>query len=107
MFYEFGDAAGVLKLRVLSFPAFAVGGALVGEGDGEALVKKCEFAQALGERVVVVFDGGEDFLIGKEMNFGAALLGGAGLLEFRNGNALGVALLPYEAVAPDFEIELV
>ena len=46
--------------------------ALVGERDEQALVQERQFAQALRERVEVVFGGGEDALVGQEMNFGAA-----------------------------------
>ena len=45
-------------------------------------------------------------LIGQEVNFGAALLAGAGFLQLAGGLALGIGLLPGKSVAPDFQIEL-
>ena len=55
---EFGDAAVVLELGALGFAGLRVGLALVGERDEQALVQEREFAQALRERIEVVFDGG-------------------------------------------------
>ena len=78
---ELGDAAGVLEVCVLGFAGLGVGGALVGEGDLEALVEEGELAQALGEGVVVVLGDGEDGLVGQEVDLGAPRLDGAHLAE--------------------------
>ena len=112
MLDELGDAAGVSELGAARFAGLGVGGALVGERDFEALVEEGHLAQALGERVVVEFGGGEDGLVGQEVDLGAATLAGAGLLQLRSWNALGVALLvsvPWLAGffrTPDFDVEL-
>src|SRR5581483_11731600 len=49
---------------------------------------------------------GEDALIGKEVDLGAALLGRACLLQLSGGLALGIGLLPSQPIAPDLEIQL-
>jgi len=77
---ELGNAAGVFELDRFRLAGFGVVGALVGEGDDKTFVEESEFAQALSERVEVVFGGGENGTIGQERDLGAALLGGAGLL---------------------------
>ena len=83
MLDELGDTAVVLELGLLRFARLLVRGALVGQRDQQALVEERHLAQALRQGVVVVFGDGEDFLVGKEVNLGAALLGGAGLLQLR------------------------
>src|SRR5581483_7267711 len=103
---ELRYAAVVLKLCRLRFAGFRVGRALVGERDEQALVEEGQFAETLGQRVKVVFGRGENCLVGNEVNLGAALLAGPGFLQFAGGLAFGVRLLPGEAVAPDFEIEV-
>ena len=105
---ELGDAAVVLELDALGVAGLGVGLALVGERDHQALVQEGQFAQALRERVEIVFGvGGEDFAVGSEMDFRAALLGGARLFQLAGGLAFRVSLLPGEAVAPDFEFQFV
>ena len=59
------DAAGEGEVLFLA-------GALVDQLDLDAVVEEGELAQALGEDVVVEFDGAEDLLVGEEMHFGAA-----------------------------------
>ena len=112
MLDELGDAAGVAELGAAGFAGLGVGGALVGERDFQALVEEGHLAQPLGERVVVELGGGEDGLVGQEVDLGAATLAGAGFLELRCGSALGVALLVgVRRLAgffrtPDFDFEL-
>src|SRR5437660_12008357 len=45
---KFGNATVVLKRRLLGFARLGIGGALVGEGDNQALVEEGELAQTLG-----------------------------------------------------------
>ena len=52
---ELRDAAVVLELRLLGLARLGIGRALVGERDQQALVQEGEFAQALRQRVEVVF----------------------------------------------------
>ena len=106
MLDEFGDTAGVLEFQLLRFARLWIGGAFVGERDLQAFVQEGQFAQALRQRVIVVFGCGEDFFVGKEMDFCAALFGGPGFLQFGLRIALGIALLPDMSVAPDFQIKL-
>ena len=89
----------------LGFAGLRVGSALVGQRDQQAFVQEGQFAQALRQRVVVVFGGGKDASIGQEVNFRSKLLAGAGFLQLAGGLALGIGLLPGKSVAPDFEIE--
>ena len=49
--------------------------ALVDQADLDAVVQERQFAQALGENLVVEFDVAEDLVVGQEVHFGAALLG--------------------------------
>ena len=79
VFDKLRDAAGVAKLGALGFARLRIGRALVGQRDFQSLVEEGELAQALRQRVVVVFRDGEDGLVGQEVNFGAAPLGVAGL----------------------------
>ena len=107
MLHEFGDAAGVLEFVLLGLVGLGIGGALVGQSDEQALVEEGQLAQALAERIEVVFGGGENLFIGDEVHLGAAFLGGASFLELAGGLALGIGLLPDVAIAPDLQIELV
>ena len=77
---ELGDAAVVFELGALGLAGLGVGLALVGKRDDQALVEEGQFAQALRQSVEVVFDGGgENRLVGNEVNLGAGFhLGGAG-----------------------------
>ena len=102
---ELRDAAVELELGVLRLARLGIGGALVGQRDEQALVEEGQLAQALRQRVVVVFGDGEDCRVGNEVDLGSALLGGPGLLELAGWNAFGIALLPYRAVAPDFQLK--
>src|ERR1700761_5226191 len=104
MLDELCNAAVVLELGLLRFTRLLVRSALVGQRDQQALVKERHLAQALRQGVVVVFADGEDFLVGKKVNLGSALLGGASLLQLRRRFTLGVALLPDGTVAPDLEL---
>ncbi len=112
MLDELGDATGVFELGAACFAGFGVGGALVGERDLEAFVEEGHLAQALSERVVVEFGGGEDGPVGQEVNLSAAALAGAGFLELRCGGTLGIALLVGVARlagffrTPDFDFKL-
>ena len=106
MLDELGDAAVVLELGVLGLAGLRIGGALIGQRDQQSLVEECEFAQALRQRVVVIFGRGEDGTVGQEVNLGSALLGRAGLLQLAGGLALGIVLLPGGAVAPDFQLQV-
>ncbi len=85
MLDELGDAAGIFELGALGFAGLGVGGALVGERDLEALVEEGHLAQPLGQRVVVVLGGGEDGLVGQEVDLGAAPLAGARLAQLAGG----------------------
>ena len=60
---ELGDAAVVLELGALGLAGLRIGGALVGQRDQQALVEERHLAQALRQRVVVVFGDGENFLV--------------------------------------------
>ena len=74
MLDELGDAAVVFELGRFRFAGFCVRGALVGERDQQAFIQERQLAQALRQRVVVVFGGGKDAAIGQEVNFGSGLL---------------------------------
>ena len=106
MLDEFCDTAGVFELQLLRFAGLGIGKALVGQRDLQAFVQEGELAQTLGQRVKVVFRRGENFFVGKKMYFGAAFFCGAGFLQLGLRIALGIALLPHVAVAPDFQIKL-
>ncbi len=88
------------------FAGLGVGGALVGEGNLQALVEEGHLAQTLGERVVVELGGGEDALVGQEVDARAAALAGAGLAQLAGGSAATEVHLPGVAIAPDFDVEL-
>src|SRR5208282_1195062 len=71
---EFSNAAVVLEFGALGFIGLRVGLALVGERDDQTFIEKREFAQALGERVEVVLEGGsENCLSGTKVNLGTGL----------------------------------
>ena len=94
---------------------FAV--AAVDQLDTHAVVKEAQLADTLGEDVVVVFDGAEDFLVGQILHAGAALVGVAQELERAGFDAVddfddavdGVAAVElhgvFFAVARDGELE--
>ncbi len=103
---ELRDPARVLELQAFGFAGFGVGVAFVGQRDLQALVQEGQLAQALGQRVEVVLGDGENLFVGKEVDFGAALLGVAGLAQLAVRAALGVSLLPDISFAPDFEVQL-
>ena len=100
---KFRDAPVVLELGSLGLAGLGVGGALVRERDEQALVEECQLAQALRQRVKVIFGGGEDTFVGQEVNFGSTLLGRARFFQLGGGFTLGVGLLPGKTVAPDLE----
>ncbi len=95
---ERGDAALVLEAVLLAV-------ALVLEGDEDAAVEEAELAQALREGVEAVGRGLEDLQVGLEGDLGAALVGGARLLEARLRHPAGVALAVDLALAPDLDLE--
>src|SRR6185369_302073 len=66
MLDELGDAAVVLELGRFRLARLGISGAFVGQRDQQALIEKRQFAQALGQRVKVVFGGGKDASIGQE-----------------------------------------
>ena len=108
MLDKLGDAAVVLEFDLLRLSRFRIGRALVGKRDEQALVEESQLAQALSQGVEIVFGQGEDFFVRHEVDFGPSLhLSGAGFLQLAGGLTLGVGLLPSEAIAPDFEFELV
>ena len=102
---EFGNPTVVLELGSLRLAGLGIGGALVSESDEQALVEERQLSQTLRQSVKVKFGGGEDTLVGQEVNFGSAFFGGASLLELAGGFTLGVSLFPGETVTPDFKIE--
>jgi len=65
----------------LASPVLAVGGALVGERDNKALVKKSQLAQPLRQRIEIVFRRSENGTVGQEADFGPTLFGGACLFS--------------------------
>ena len=76
VFNETFDAAGEGEVFF-----FAI--ALIDQFDFHAVIEKTQFAQALGENVVMKFNASENFFIGHEVNFGAAFVGGTGDLHRR------------------------
>src|SRR6476646_6615364 len=106
MLDELRDPAGIFELQLLGLAGLGIGKAFVSERDLQAFVQECEFAQALGQRVKVFFRRGENFFVGKKMDFCAALFSGPGLLQLGLRIAFGIALLPNVTVAPDFQIKL-
>ena len=67
VFDEAAHAAGVGEV-------FALAGAVVDQFDLDAVVQERQFAQALGQNVVMEIDVTEDFLVGEEVHLGAFLL---------------------------------
>src|SRR5579864_5015261 len=101
MLDKFRDAAVVLEFVALGLAGFRIGGALIGQRNQQSLVEEREFAQALRQRVVVVFGRSKDRTIGYEVNFRPGLyLGDARLLQLADGLAFGIILLPGCAIAP-------
>ena len=77
MLDELRDAAVVLELGALGFASLRIRSTLVGQRDDQAFVQKGQFAQPLRQRVVVVFERGEDGLVGHEVDLGPCLHLGA------------------------------
>src|SRR5690606_20902234 len=63
-------------------------GSLVAQLDMHAIVQEGQFADALGQDVVMEFDIGEDAFIRPEVHFGAALVGVAEYLDRRDFHAI-------------------
>src|SRR5271167_3925188 len=78
--------------------------AVVGQGDLDALVEEGELTETVGQGVVAELVDREDALVGEEVHLRSAARGGAHLAELADGLALGVVLLPGEAVAPDLDV---
>ena len=57
---KFDNAAVVLELDCFRLAGFGVSSAFVGECDQQAFVEEGQLAQALGERIEVIFGDGED-----------------------------------------------
>src|SRR6202034_1222433 len=74
--------------------------------DLQALVQKGQFAQSLGESVVVEFSGREDALVRQKVNLRPAPFAGACLAQGRSRIAARIVLLIGVAVAPDLDVEL-
>src|ERR1051326_1476471 len=106
MLDELCNSAGVLEIQPLCLASLGIGKALVGQRDLQAFVQESELAETLGQRVKVVFRGGENFFVGKKMYFGPAFFCCPGFLQLGLRIALGVSLLPHVPVAPDFQIQL-
>src|ERR1039458_6098943 len=100
------DDTCVAKFGTLRLAGLGIRSALVGKRDLKALVEESHLAQALGQGVVIEFCGGEDALVGQEVNLGAAPLAGACLAQFADGVAATEIHLPGVAVPPDFDVEL-
>ena len=108
VFDETLDAAGEGEILLLDI-------ALVDQPDLDAVIEEGQFAQALGDDVVVIFDRTEDFLVGHEMYFGAPFFGIAEHFQRRHLDTVldfnqtidGVAAIEFHevllAVAPDGE----
>src|SRR5262249_39561659 len=103
---ELSDTAGVFEFQTLSLAGLGVSLALISQRDLQAVIQEGQFAQALGQRIEVIFRDGQDFLVRKEMDLGAAFFGSSGFPKFTLRLALGIGLLPDVAFAPNFEIEL-
>ena len=61
--HEFSNATAVLELSVFGLARLAVSCSLIRERDRQAFIEKREFAEALCERVIVVFNGRENIVI--------------------------------------------
>src|ERR1035438_4118403 len=104
--YKFSNTACVAERGRARLTGFDVGGALVGERDFQSFVQEGQFPQTLGKGVVVELGGGEDGLIGQEVNLGSAPLAAADLAQLASGHAATEVHLPGVVVAPDLDIEL-
>ena len=62
--------------------------ALVAQSDAHAIVEKAQFAQALGQDLVVKVDVREDLTVRQEVNFGSPLFGIGNHLHGRNRKAI-------------------
>ena len=60
MLHEFADAAVVLELQRLGFAGLRIGGALICQRDDQTLIQEGQLAQALCQRVEVVFGDGKN-----------------------------------------------
>ncbi len=65
---EFDDAAVVLELGALGLAGLGIGGALVGERNGETAIQKGHLAQTLRQGVEVIFGRGENGTVGQEVD---------------------------------------
>ena len=97
MLDEGADAALVLEQVLAAFAA------LIAEGDLDAGIEERQFAQALGQDVVVELDVAEDLSGRLEAQQGAALVGSFELLERIQRLAQRVFLLVMEAIAPHIQ----
>ena len=100
MLDELGDSAFVVEL-VRLFRLLA----LVFDGDADAFVQKCLFAQALGQFVEAEFDQIEDLRIRFEGDLRAASSRLAGVLQASHGDAAHIFLLVGFAVSPDLHMQ--
>ena len=103
---KFGDAAVVLEFNFLGLTCLRVGRPLIGQRNQQAFIQESQLAQALGQRIEVVFSGGEDGSVRLEVDLGAWLFGLASFLQLAGGLTFGVGLLPGKSVTADFELEL-
>src|SRR5437868_7955652 len=85
---KFRDAAVVFEFGSLGLTCLCIGRTLVGKRNQQTLVQERQFAQALRESIEVVFSGSENLFVRNEVNFRAALFGGARLLQLARGLAL-------------------
>ncbi len=107
MLDELSDAAVVFEVGVLGLAGLRIRIPLVGQRDQQSLVQKCEFAQSLRQRVVVVLRLGKNRPVGQEVNSGPGLhFGDTGLVQLVGGIALGIILLPGCSVAPDLQLQI-
>src|SRR5471032_1184518 len=67
---------------------FFLARALVGQLDVDAIVQEGQFADALGQDLVMEFNVREDLFVGPEVHIGAALVGVANHLDRRDGHAV-------------------
>ncbi len=83
VFDETLDAAGEGEILFLA-------GALIGQANMHAVIEERQFADALGQDLVMEFDVREDFLVGEEVDFGTALVGRTEHLHRRDFDRLSV-----------------
>src|SRR5262245_57507807 len=100
MFYEFRDAAAVIKL-VRLFRLFA----LIFDRDADALVKKSFFTKPLRQLVETELDRVENLQVRSERDFCSALAGLSGLLKIGGGNTAFVLLFVSQAFAPNLQVQ--